>query len=112
MEQRALQLTALVTEEAKKAGIDNLEVRISDKVEVAAVTTTREGNHYFILNPAILVQIALDKEKTGQFLGLIGHELAHIKNGDTLPAGIIESRDPVKRRLHETLADLKGTATG
>lgn len=77
---RAPELYALVEELAQRAGLPTPRIYIIDAPQPNAFATGRDPAHSAVAVTTGLLQ-ALDRE---QLAGVIAHELAHIRNRDTL----------------------------
>ena len=79
-EASAPELYALVRELARRAGMPMPRVYLMDEAQPNAFATGRDPDHAAVAVTAGILQ-ALDRE---ELAGVIAHELAHIKNRDTL----------------------------
>lgn len=96
---------------AKDANIGPYQIRIGDQLPSPAnAETSREGNHYIILDAAALEKAISSDPEMRSFKGETNHEVTHIARGNTSLAGIMNNKLTAKTRKEEELADL--TAAG
>lgn len=75
-------------------------------VSDASSFTSREKNNYTIFTKEAFRSALTSDEGLSDLLEAKGHELTHIANGDTSPAGMAKAHALAVSRQHELLADL------
>jgi hypothetical protein len=114
VQRRYKELLESTRHSAEEMGVKNVKVLVVDdgmmnlEDRSAVSTTSKEGTNYILVSRKELDTMTSDA-KLEQLKGVMGHELTHLQNGESIPENAVDKRNLQIARFKEERADLNGS---